>query len=50
MRTCRVLVVDGEESSRRNFRQFFEKKGWLVECVSRAHEALERLEAAPLLP
>jgi two-component system, NtrC family, response regulator AtoC len=47
LRTCRVLVVDGEESSRRNFRQFFEKKGWLVECVSRAHEALERLEAAP---
>lgn len=47
MRTCSVLVVDGEESSRRSFRQFFEKKGWLVECVSRAYEALERLETAP---
>jgi len=47
LRTCRVLVVDGEESSRRSLRQFFEKKSWLVECVSRAHEALERLETAP---
>ena len=49
MRTCRVLIIDGEESSRRSFRQFFEKKGWLVDCVSRAHDALERLEVAPPL-
>ena len=47
MRKCRVLVVDPEESSRRNLKRFFEKKGWLVECVGRAHEALERIEVSP---
>jgi two-component system, NtrC family, response regulator AtoC len=47
MRKVRVLVVDGEETSRRNLKRFFEKKGWLVECVGRADEALERLTAAP---
>jgi len=47
LRKCRVLVVDPEESSRRNLKRFFEKKGWLVECVGRAHEALERIEVSP---
>ena len=47
MRKCRVLVVDPEESSRRNLKRFFEKKGWLVECVGRSHEAIERIEASP---
>ncbi len=47
MRKCKLLVVDPEESSRRSLRHFFEKKGWLVECVGRSHEAMERMEAAP---
>ena len=47
MRKCRVLVVDPEESTRRNLKRFFDKKGWLVEFVGRSREALERIEASP---
>ncbi|MEO8051331.1 MAG: sigma-54 dependent transcriptional regulator [Acidobacteriota bacterium] len=40
-------MVDGDETSGRSLTQFFVKRGWLVECVDRAREAVKRLEAAP---
>ena len=47
MRRVRVLVVDGEEASRTHLRRYLERKGYVVECVDRVNEALERLANSP---
>ena len=47
MRKYRILVVDGEEASRRHLRRFFDNKGCTVECADSVQKALERIAAAP---
>jgi len=49
MRTSRVrvLVVDGDLTSRRHLSRYLERNGYAVECVDHVNRALERLVSSP---